>query len=152
MTWSVPATGAGLWPQGLICPGVSNRGYWDSVAATGCPKCFSPTADRVCVAPMYIYIFTRGPLSCSSRERNSMMLLLFVLCECSARLPNMCGQPHMYVYLWCTPVLQPYYWLDLGSWSCGILGPVGLRGLAISNKYKVILKNIKNVGHLLTKK
>lgn len=131
-----------LWPQGLVCPGASNRGYWDPVTATRCTKCLSSTAAG---SALHICIHAFWPVDlCPAHPERGTGWCCCCLCLCE-RSACLCGQV-------CTPVPQPYCWLDLGSWSCGIFAPVGLPGLATFNKHKLMLKIIKNVGHLLTNK
>ena len=47
LRWSIPATGVGLWPQGLICPSGSNGADWDLGAAAGQMECLNPAAGGI---------------------------------------------------------------------------------------------------------
>lgn len=62
MRGSVPATGVGLQPSGLVCPDASNEGDWDQGAATGQTEYLSPAAGWTHLVHMHIRIFTPSEL------------------------------------------------------------------------------------------
>lgn len=51
---SVPAAEGGLWPQGLICPGASNREYLDPGAAHGQAECLSPSVGGIHIMHVHV--------------------------------------------------------------------------------------------------
>lgn len=92
VTWPVPATGAGAVASGAGMSRCQQQRVLGSSDSYQMHRMFKLHCCRVCVAHMHTCILTSGPLSCSSRERNRMMLLLFVLvwALCVSVWPDTC--------------------------------------------------------------
>lgn len=95
--------GAGLWPQGLVCPCTSNWRAWDPRAATGQPEYLSPAAGGTHIVHKYTYIHMYicnyeqicPPLSERGSGWGSWCCVCS--CECFLCLSVISGQPHIYV-------------------------------------------------------
>lgn len=150
---SVPATGVGLQPQGLVCPGACSWGDWDPEAANGQTGWLSPAAGgihigvhiNICVR---MYSQQRTCILLSQREKQDEAVGAVCPRVSALRVCDVCSRPCIYAVsigtLWAYDCWE--HTLTAGwTWALGAAAASPLSGWWIchdmfsSNRVKDIL-------------